>query len=456
MFCVIIGMFFSCSWLRAFNYNSLSMLIQTIVICLLLHSLKEDKTWNITVCGILLGINVFVRVPNVLQFSFGAVLIWFYGIKQKNWKKMFKKIKWFIIGSVLGVGTSVIIFVMFLGIDGFKSTFLKIARDASNPTGGHGLRKIFLRMFEGFENGIQFWSSKLLILAVVLFLFYIISKKIKSDKIKNWCFVIMSVFFIAIGMRWGIGFERTHTICEMLAVFLVISSFVIMLLPKVNEFQSTMALVIFISEVILTLGTDNGWYYQSVFVMLPLAGVMVLWNQVGKLYSEHRKYINLVTFFMVSVIAAYGIRYATTFVYRDEPHEQLKYDVDVAQLQGMKTSEGRARALEDLQKQLVQAEKENETLIVLGDCPMALAFTELKPCFSSVWPDLESFAGDVFTKQLNEHIQKGDYPVIVIADFDLNQQVSAVGKYEYLLGIMEEYGYKTQYESEYFTISTVE
>lgn len=447
---VTIGMFFSCSWIRAFNYNSFSMFILVAAIILLLKDIEKDRNGYVVASGALVGINVFIRFPNVLQFSLVLALIWFYGIEKKVWKKSLKKSLLFGTSGIIGGGISVGVAILFLGTKGVFESVIGIIYDAGNGESRHGIRNILERMYDGFEYGVELWSTKLLFICMVLLACIFLQKYI-SEKMYRKLLKGMSFLFLLLGIRWGYGFEDMYAIYDMTAVFLVVSSFLFITFCTLNSYYKAVAVIVFISELILTIGTDNGWYYQCVFFMFPLVSVCVLWREVLR-QAENRMYIKIILIFMISTITAYGIKYATTFVYRDSPREELTYSVDVPVCKGLKTTEGKGKALEILENQLKQCEEENKYLAILGDCSIAWAFTDLKPCFSSAWPDLESFHINQMKEEFDEKIEAGEYPVVLISDFDLNNEIDEKEKYEYLMNVMAKNNYKVQYQNEYFTL----
>ena len=448
---VIVGMMYSLSWIRSFNYNSLSMLIQIIIIVLLLNAIKSDKNIYIIISGILLGINVFVRFPNALQGVLGLLLFWNYGIKKSDWKQALKKFAIFFTGALAGGLAAAGIACYFLGFQGVIDSFFEILKETSQTSSGHGLNNMLQRVYDGLELGVQMWIVKLLILTAILFVFFTFSKH-KSERIKKWGFCFLYILAGVLAIRWGWGFQEAHVMYEMMASFFIISSFFLMLTPKLNCFQSTMAFVILVSEVVLTIGTDNGWYYQSVFVIFPLSAVTLLWYCYWNVCKE-KQYIRIMVCFMLLVITSFGVKYMTTNVYRDSAYEELVAEADISVLKGMKTTPEKAAALEELQRELCALEDEYSTMAVLGDCPIAYTFTELEPCFSNPWPDLQSFRFEKFQEEIDMKISKKEYPVILFANFDQdNYEMMDMEKKAYLQNIVDENEYKIQYESKNFKI----
>ena len=313
----IIGTMYSFSWIKAFNYNTLSMFIQIIAILFMLYSIKSEKNVYLLISGALLGVNVFVRIPNVLQFLYVLCIVWAYGIKQHNWKVVCKKALWFILGLIIGSLVSAVCVILFIGFDNFLAMVYELFTEVRSSNSGHGLHNMLERVVEGIEYGIQMWSGKLfVVIAGVSILFAFL--KGRSAKIRKYGFYAGGIICFLLGVRWGIGFQSAHIMYEMIAVFLIISSFVFLFIDKLSIFESSLALLVLISELILTIGTDNGWYYQSVFMIFPFASVMVLWIKYICFFSIE-KYLKLVICFMFLVISSFGVKYAFTNVYRDAP-----------------------------------------------------------------------------------------------------------------------------------------
>lgn len=448
---VILGMMYSCSWIRTFNYNALSMVLFVIILSFLLKGIEKDNAKYLLVGGILLGVNVFVRFPNGLQAVEGLVLIWAYGIRNHEWKKAFNRFFVFAAGGVLGGVISLAIASYFIGIDGVINSFIEVLFETSSSSSGHGLTNMVRRVHEGLEYGIQMWAPKLLILCGALFILYVFVNWIHSQQEKM-ILLLLSVMAGMLGIKWGWGFQDAHVMYEMLAAFFAVSSFFQTVTPKLNTYQSSIALVVLLGEFVLTIGTDNGWYYQSVFVIFPLTAVMVLWKYYWK-DNSYKKYARVVFIFIILGIGTFGIKYVATNVYRDSAYEELEVKVNVPSLAGMKTTSERSESLENLNAVLKQYEQQYTSLAILGDCPLAYEFTELSPFFSNPWPDLQSFSFEKFKEELDTGIDTGNYPVVLFGNFDDdNYDMMDMEKKNYLISVMNDEQYDKVYSEKCFEI----
>lgn len=447
---ITLSMMFSCSWIRTFNYNALSMVLFVIIIVFLLKGIERDKPIYFFIGGILLGLNVFVRFPNGLQAIEGLVLIWAYGIRNSEWKKSFNRFFVFAGGGIVGGTIALAIATYVLGINGVVDSFIEVFSETSSSSSGHGITNMIRRVHEGLELGVQMWAPKLLLLLGILFLVYVFTNKAKDTRKKF--FWILAVLAGVLGIRWGWGFQEAHTMYEMMAAFFVASSFFLAVTPKLDTYQSSVAMVVLLGELVLTVGTDNGWYYQSVFVIFPFTAVMVLWTYYWR-ESSYKKYVRPVFLFVVLGIGAFGVKYVSTNVYRDGPYEELTVKADVSSLAGMKTTSEKSEALEELSAKLKQYEDRYASLAVLGDCPLAYEFTDLVPFFSNPWPDLQSFSPEKFRSELDAGIESDNYPVVLLANFDQDDyEMMDMGKKDYLLSVMEEEQYEKVFSGDYFEI----
>ncbi len=447
----IIGTMYSFSWIKAFNYNTLSMFIQLLAILFLLYAIKIDKNCYLVISGILLGINVFVRIPNVLQFAYALCICRAYGIRQKKWKCAGKKILYFVFGSIVGVLFSFITVLLFIGSDSFVNMVRNLFSEVGDTNSGHGLNNMLERVFEGIERGVQMWSGKLLVVVAGVSVLFASLKK-RSVKIQKCGFYIATLLFCVLAIRWGLGFQSAHIMYEMIAVFLIISSFAFLFIDELSAFESSLALLVLISELILTIGTDNGWYYQSVFMIFPFASVMTIWSKYIHAFATE-KYLKIVVCFVFFVISSFGIKYAFTNVYRDAPYDELVANVEIPVCKGMKTTIDKAEALESLDKQLMIYEGIYDSLVVLGDCPIVYTFTDLKPCLSQSWPDLQSFSYEQFQEEIDDKFSKGEYPLVLFANFDQDgYAMMDENKKQYMLEVMDENQYMMVFRNSYYSI----
>lgn len=448
---IVFAVLFSCGWIKMLNYNSLSMFFRTVVIILLLKGVKTGKSWLTFAAGFIIAFNVFVRLPNILEVCLGGVLFWYYGICLGNWKKFWREAGVYAAGGFSGGIISLGLVCVFSGKSAILETVINTMNTASDGGSSHGLVSIFSTISLGMERGLSMWINKVFILIIVLYLLVFLCKKY-IPRVNVWRYLSMGM--IALGFIWGMLINNIYTAGAMIAVVLFLIGVWAMCSGELSAYERTVFCMLVIAEVILPIGTDNAWYYQVVFMIFPVAVLTVLMRHINFRQSEGRRYVHAVLVFAIATIAGCGFTYSAQYVYRDLTYDQLTYKVNIPECAGMKTEKGKGQALEKLSSILNDLDSQYKYLAELGGCCISYSMSELKPCFMTAWPDLEGFSEEEFTNQFNEKIQEGEYPIVVIADFELNNEVLTQQKYFILTELMVQYEYETFYECPYFTVYT--
>ena len=443
---LLVGVFFSCSWIRMLNYNALSMLFQTIALLLLMQGLKRKHKKYAFVAGVMIGLNVLIRLPNILQFCFGAVFLWHYGICKGEWKKGFQNLGWFVLGGIAGGLFSAIAGELLLKKASLLDIFSGAFQTLGNAESRHGFFNILNNILVGLERGISMWAVKLFLLAGFLFVAAYIRKRVGRDSKLWW---ILWVLIFAVGFLWGTKIDNMYVMGAMIGVMFLASGIKAMFSEGISAHESSIACLLVLSELILTVGTDNGWYYQLVFMAWPVAAVVSL---SPHLIPQKETYAKVLCGFAAATIVGSSLYYSANYVYRDAGYHELSYRVDVPECAGMRTTAEKGQGLESLYAQLNELDGEYRYLAALGSNCLCYCFSDLDPCFTSVWPDLESLTYEDFVSQFMDRVEQGEYPVIVFSDFELNWELEETEKYTFLYEMTKQYHYTQVGDNPYFEI----
>ena len=455
---VLIGSFFHCSWTRILNYNSVSMFFQSWAIALLLGSLKDEKKLMAFIAGIILGFNIFVRLPNGLQACLGAVYIWYFGILKKDCKKTFQFIGSYAAGGILGTLAGVVIELRMLGWEKFIGMFISTANTATQSDSRHGLGNMWLLFQTGVKNGLKVWALWILVLLVL----YGAGRLLMMRK-EQWLIRAASVSVLGVSALLAFYLSRKYDILQIPVMsefggimgtgFMLAAVVSLFYFAKKNEFLSSLALILFLSEFILIFGTDNGWYYQVVFMVFPVMAVCVLLT--GSESREIKLLGEIVLAFILVFSGSRGMKFASQYSYREDSIDQLNCSVDLAGYKGMKTSKTRAEILNELNEQLKLYAVEGKEILALGNASICYEVAEAAPYVDSAWPDLEGVSMSRFCGQIESKTAQGNYPVIVFVNLGYNQPYD-MEKYEYVQEMLDKYQYTLQYQNQSVEVYTIQ
>ena len=446
---VLCGSFFSLTWIRVLHYNSTSMFMQTAAICVLIKGIEKENIRYYVFSGILLGLNIFFRLPNVLQVCVGAGILWYFGICKKEWKRGFQRIAAYGLGVAGGFLAGAGLCFLVLGKEKIMAYFFKTANTAMDSQSSHGIWPILLGLFRGARNGLRGWAHYGILIVAVLVIWNLMAgkKKLLSQR-ERIVYIVLAGIMVLYGIFLGCRLDIAQFIlmtgpCIWCVVFAGIFYY-----RKINAFMSAVCAVSFCAEAVLCIGTDVGWYYHVVFMIFPLS---VCISEVYNCQSVRLKR-NLILCAAVvgAMVFAAGVKYATSYVYRDAPNNELKYPVMAEEYKGIRTSKERAGYLDELLQ--VLNEFEGEELLSYGDCNIGQIIADMPPLLSRIWVDLAGYPIDTFETELEEAIEQKGYPVVLIADLDQDGEFRSMEKLEIIKDLLREGEYTEYYKNEWYCV----
>ncbi len=454
LLCVLAGSLFAITWVHCVNWNAWSALFVTLGAWLLLYALEKGSRLLIGAAGFLLGLNAFVRMPNILFLSLVAVVFWHTWMKgSAGWKSRFRlclktclpMVLGGALAGILGLGIS----VGLLGVEKFTED-MQVLTSLSQEGDLHSVTTGIYQFLVGLKDGLLVWLRYGVILlgaGIVLGLLkrFALSGLTREQR-DQW--VSVSAVLAAGIFGWMQGWQQDILRIQ---VFVAVAGIV---LPGIGAWYyrkrdlafSSLCLTAMIIEGFLTIGTDTATIYYRIYMGLPLAMTVCL---LLKWLGSRREWLVLPAFALAFVLAG-GIRYADTYIYHDGPREELTAAVDHPLFTGIYTTPERAECLNRLQEQLEPYE--DYELITIGNFTAAQAMTNMKPFFRSSWPDLDYLVDSLFEETLEEKLGNGIYPVVIIATEEVNGPYWMPEKVEMLEQLVAEEPYRKLYEDHLYRL----
>ena len=444
---VFFGSLFSLTWIHIMNYNATSMFILVLSIFLLMRGIeKEEKKW-FYMAGFSLGLNTFFRVPNVLQICIGVCILWYFILCKDEAKKGVRNFARYVAGVCGGWIIGGILLFAIIGKKNIFAYVVKTANTASDSQSSHGIGNILWNLYTGAKEGILVWLYVAVPIILFLAVFFVIRLKIEYSKFKivNYISIVIMICygsFIGQQLPWQV-------FCKMLGSGMIIIAFVgIFYFKKRNPIISTASVVLFCTEFVLCIGTDNAWNYHLVFMMVPFSiFILIAWNAQDIRISKEVKLGLLCLAVMTFVV---GSTFAVQYVYRDEANENLQYTISAREYKGIETSKERSEYLNCLVEEMDKMD--GKYLLAHGDFNIGYVITDKKPFLENIWNDLASYPVDKFETDLENGIQEKGYPIILLADVDKNGVYRNEEKLALIEQVLEEGTYKCSYENEWYKI----
>ena len=212
---VLGGIAFGASWVRCVNWNAWSVLFLSIGILFLLHGFDTGKKGWFAVAGFILGINTFVRFPNLVLLAVMTLPVAVYYFKFKNMKESLKDV-WKYLGSLIAGGAAAgvvgcIFSIIFLGFDKFLADLLWLLGSSGDKESKHNLFDMFAKVITGAMDGARQWIKYGVIIGAVIVLCMILKKVLKKD-VTLYGAVIAGALALILGFTRDVTTSSTPTL----------------------------------------------------------------------------------------------------------------------------------------------------------------------------------------------------------------------------------------------------
>ncbi len=459
-----------------FSYNSLTAFFYVLSAYFMIKGLRENKTRLIFISAFVLGLNIFIRLPNVLGF-FLVFCIFFDGYLNKTCLAVqVKRAFYFILGYLISILLSLFAMYVLGHLGGYVSA-LQGAFLMLNDQYGHHRSDKLVEVIVYLHKMVLAKIEFILLGLSVLLLLLTFSGKFRSR-------FLTYVIILVAASAWVYLYHDVYRdwygmISSVLGVLYPVLLLHVFDSGKNRRFRliSFTALLIL---VLAPLGSANGIVNAvlGMYLAIPIAfsyisGIRefevdlkrVTGGSTGRLCLRlSRSEIKLMKIIVIGLFLVFTIKSAYYYTYRDAGNRwEMRYPVNHTMLKGVLTTAERARVVEDLLVNLPRYVKEDDYLLAYEQISLVYFLTKTRPYLYSSWPML--YSPEKFQKSLNRALQERPYlPVIVRAkgnteDFNW-PTTKGLRKDNYYLsgcrkimdGFIGENNYKTVWENSFFEI----
>ena len=466
------------------NYNTLTAFFYVWSSYYLLRGLNNSKQHYLFISGAVLGLNMFIRLPNILGLALGVCILFHSYLDRAVISQMGRRISLFLAGYGTAVLAALTV-MLFLGhLDNYLASFGETLVMLGENEGHHCTGRLTAALLDIYK--ISFLKAVTVagylgILLAVLKLIGKLNRKLNrklnstlSSKFAQYGVITLAgllplVVYDDFYRNWY-GMVGLVSALLFLGLALNLARF-----RKLNGMTAddsvpdrancAAALAALIILLIVPAGSADG-YVTSVYGMylaIPLAFQGIAeFNYRRGLSREHYRYTIILGFVLLLVLAlAAGYRYT----YRDSSHRiSMAYPVGHQKLQGVLTTRERAQVVTELLEVMPRYVKEGDYLLAYEQIPMVHFLTGTRPYLYGAWPML--YSPGKFQKMLDRALaERPELPVIVRArgsteKFDWPRGKSLRDGY-YLAGsrkLMNEFiaaqNYRMAWENSFFEILT--
>ena len=422
------------------SYYPLTKILLLSALALLFSGLEKEKPIRIIFSGILCGINIFIRLPNVL-FCIMFVGVIAYGIWTKQDKKrVVIRTLQFILGAVIGALTILAVMILYLGIDGVINSFMDYVNLALGKTESRTVNFLGIEESSGHSvfaiiktvgRQVIFAVRDMAVFGLPMLAAAVLLSQLKRLKMK---YAGILVFVLTVITEAGVAvFFRVQlraTVGYITAILMMaLCLFMIVALKEKQPMHRTIYLVVFLIGVCCVFGSDLGLSRLNMLQgVMPLTMVLGIKDiKESKILSEENKKqrfvynsvlcTSLAILFVVMLVSGTTVGMKSAYMDGDYSAMHTSTGEDIPVLRGMKTSETRAEELNEYYEVMSDPSLANAEAAIFGYFPLGYVIGPQRDYFEAVQPcvDYPSVSVTSLLEVIEEKQSKGVYPVIVLS-----------------------------------------
>lgn len=375
-----------------FNYNSFTAFFYVLGAYFLIKGLQGKQFPLIFISGFIVGLNLFVRLPNILGV-FLVLAILFYGyINKEDLGRVFKQAGIFLAGFSVSIAAVLLLMYAMGHVEAYLIAFRETFSMLEDPTGHHRSEKLINAFVMHHKNMVR-EVTKILLGLAGLIVVLLLTARFKSPHLQNIIIGGAAVWLLHDNFA---PFKDSDWV-NMLIIVVGLLYVLLSVLAAIKALQGIggkdLRLVSFVSLLILVLAPlgSNVAIRNSIYGMylaLPMAiGFIAGIRDIGLAPRE----FSLLKALAVGVFLFFSLQSTYYFTYRDASDRMsMNQAVEHPKLKGVHTTPQRAEVVQELVEVLPRYVREGDYLLAYEQVSMVHFLTKTKPYLYSSWPMLYS------------------------------------------------------------------
>lgn len=409
-------------------YDYLSFLLFQVGIILLINGIENDSWKYMALAGVILGIDVFVRIPNVV-YCMSIGLLWGYAIFEgKKWKWTLQRTFICFASYIMGAAIPLTVILTKYSWNEFKVAIFNLFALSENRS----------------NYGIVYMATQTL-----------------QTIFSQW---------YRIRLSWNPSTATMLPITSFILLVGIIACILDLFVTKDTKYR--ILNLAYLGVLYVTpLGSNNGVYLSmlNMFLLLPLeiAAIKRLLDKFSMKMCRTVAIIKVLCGVVATIFAVeiglFGIR----FTWKDSPTDSINNPHSY--LDGMATSAERAEELQDLEMIFQKNGWTGNYGILYCDAPGLAAILDLKPVMLSQWADWPTYSDDNFEKGIiraHQLVKQKEYPIVILncayyevyeglATEENTEQVQITEKYYLLAKFLRDNDYECTYSTNNYRVYTI-
>jgi|GEM_PF-1234137 len=401
-------------------YNYMTYFFMSMGIILLLSAINEGDTSKqrnkFMLAGAIFGLNVFVRLPNVMEVLFILILFFASYIEREDIKSVRNKFCYCVAGFVITVLVIMIIICAVYGMASYMDMIEWLSSLSADSNSSHGMASSFSSIMSAYSKTLKEMFMMLLCTILGLIMFMLWRGNEKLYIIKKIVYILG--IFVLIKYYFSTGTFTTNyyyydSMFEVAMMFIIISivldildvlSAIFERLGKGYVFipgTSGERLLSFTSLLIILItpiGSDNYTFpiINNLFLVAPITLVQIRRVLRRMKKGENIKFrqtfpIRAMVMMVLVVLLIQGTFFKFGFSFVDGADGTVRDStVSIDKAKYMTTTTVNATHIENIYDAILANGMENYKLFVFGNAPGLSFIYDMEPAIYTSWPSLES------------------------------------------------------------------
>ncbi len=469
-FLLLSEIFVNISTYRVMNYYIFTTLLFLFSLLFLYRGLTTNKLFMFFIAGVAVGLNIFIRLPNLLGIFLFLVIVYYeLATGRFQYRQTLKKIAIFVSGCLFAVVSTLLFMKMIGHYDLYVDTIAFIFGLTGEGSSGHGSVKLLRLFMQGHYKAIKHGGFLFIILSLIL-----LSGKYWADKKLNKLVILVLSVLLAFLIIQYSHINILNYYCVYSGIIgLLYGSLLWIAYKKFKESPEfgAIAFASFLIMEMIPLGSQ-AYKYQIIYGMyLAIPVVLIYLYSLEKIRFGHFNISEKSIRALRSTITVSIMAFAMIVMnYYRAPNGETKrwtmfYGVDHPHLRGVIMTKERAETLNELIVALNKYQKEFSYILTYEQISTVAYLSDLQPYINSTYPLF--WTDDKVEKELKLASLKKTLPMVVRAKSDTTvkgwpknyQPIDKTNKTEskvraVLKDFLKRNGYKIVWKNKNFEILT--
>lgn len=457
-------------------YHYLGYILMTADVMILYGAIRNESKAGFAAAGVILGLCVAVRMPNITYMAFILPLWYFCAIKEEKFADIARKTLLCAGGYAAGLFIPLGIISIKYGLSAYPNMIASLFGVTETATDYKPVS-----MVNAMLGDYIMYSAWLVlfviygILGIAAFKASDVISKNNSKKITNAIktlytagMAVLIRFCYGRGM-FGLDYSSFFSMYKPVTVYLLVTlaacAFTLFS-RKMSEDLKLWAAFLPVIIFITPLGSNNGLYpiINNLFLVAPVSLYMMIelfaTLQVETPFKYNRRFVIVSIISLIWTCAfVQSVIFGFSFVFHDANAGKERQTIGELRCgnaaAGLKAAAQKKQAIEGLDSFLFESGLNKKQVILYGDIPALSYIFDMEPAVFTTWADLDSNRADELSRNLASLYESGETPVVIIGKESIEKRLQ-LGKEdkkrEIIDGFIEKSGYEMAYENSLFAL----